>query len=321
MTRAAIRTALLAAAGGRLCYTALRHRPPGGRHIWNRTNHRGETVTLLEGPAVAVAAAAAALAATGSAAAGPWLNPRQRIALAVAGSGAAAFGCYDDLAGHADRRGFKGHLGALAKGELTSGGVKIGGIGAVGLTASALLGPASADDGAAPAVADVIINASLIASAANLANLFDLRPGRAIKVSIAAGLPLAATRGPAAVAAVAPLGAAVALLPDDLAERAMLGDAGANALGAMVGAAAAVALPRPARLAALAGILGLTAASEFVSFTKVIERTPPLRWLDMLGRRPAVDSVGSGRSAADTGPGEPGSAAFAAQQPAAAAPR
>jgi hypothetical protein len=58
----------------------------------------------------------------------------------------------------------------------------------------------------------------------------------------------------------------------------------------MLGAAAA-GLPRPARIALLAGITGLTAASEKVSFTKVIERTPPLRWLDMLGRRPAAPVV------------------------------
>jgi len=51
--------------------------------------------------------------------------------------------------------------------------------------------------------------------------------------------------------------------------------------------AAATGLPRPARLVLLAGIAGLTAASEKVSFTKVIERTPALHWLDMLGRRPA----------------------------------
>ena len=79
------------------------------------------------------------------------------------------------------------------------------------------------------------------------------------------------------------MAAALALLPEDLGERAMLGDAGANALGAMLGASAA-GLSRPARIALLAGIAGLTAASEKVSFTKVIERTPALRWLDMLGR-------------------------------------
>jgi hypothetical protein len=66
----------------------------------------------------------------------------------------------------------------------------------------------------------------------------------------------------------------------------MLGDAGANALGAMLGASAA-GLSRPARIALLAGIAGLTAASEKVSFTKVIARTPALNWLDMLGRRSA----------------------------------
>ena len=93
--------------------------------------------------------------------------------------------------------------------------------------------------------------------------------------------------GAAGAAVAAPLGAALALLPEDLGERTMLGDAGANALGAMLGAAAASCLPRPARVALLAGMIALTVASEKISFTKVIERTPPLRRLDMLGRRPA----------------------------------
>ncbi len=108
----------------------------------------------------------------------------------------------------------------------------------------------------------------------------------------------------------APLGAGLALLPEDLAERAMLGDAGANALGAMLGAAAAGSLPRSARAGLLAGIVALTVASEKVSFTKVIERTPALRRLDMLGRRPAPLTA---PAAAATAPADEGDHPDAAQ--------
>jgi len=286
---AAMRSAIISAAVARLSYSILRARPPGGTATWTRTNHRGEPVTLLEGPAVAIGGVAGALAVGGSG--------RDQLAMAIAGAGAAAFGGYDDLAGNGSSKGFRGHLGALRNGELTTGAVKLAGIGAVGLAAAVIAGGPA--DGAAggngadgvvgrravtAALADTVINAGLIAGGANLLNLFDLRPGRAAKVALIAGGLLAPAGSGASTA---PLAAAAALLPEDLGERAMLGDAGANALGAMLGTAAATSLPRPARLAALGVITGLTAASEVVSFTKVIERTGPLRWLDMLGRRPA----------------------------------
>ena len=291
----------LAAGAARGAYALLRARPPGGTATWTRTNHRGEPVTLLEGPA---AAAGAALAAALT----PGLSARVRTALVTAAAGAGAFGGYDDLAGSGDRRGFRGHLGALAHGQVTTGAIKIGGIGATGVAAGGLLGGAPLD---------VAVNAGLIAGGANLLNLFDLRPGRAIKVAaLAGGLlaaasrpgtagaagngpvtagparagPLAAGPVPGAVLAGIPLGAGLALAGEDLGERAMLGDAGANALGAMLGAAAAASLPRRRRVAVLAGIIALTAASEKVSFTKVIQRTPPLHWLDMLGRLPSAGS-------------------------------
>ncbi len=273
-------SAAAAAGAARLAYSALNRRPPGDPKAWSRTNHRGEPVTLLEGPAVAAGAITGVLglavlrSRTGSAG---W---RSAAAAAVAGAGAAAFGAYDDLAGSGDRRGFRGHLGALRHGEVTTGAVKLGGIGATGIVCAALAGGSPAD---------VVLNAGLVAGGANLLNLFDLRPGRAVKVAVASGA-LVATGG--AVGTVPPLAAAAALLPEDLGERAMLGDCGANALGAMLGAAAA-GLPRPARIALLAGITALTAASEKVSFTKVIERTPALRWLDTLGR-PGAEGVRAG---------------------------
>jgi UDP-N-acetylmuramyl pentapeptide phosphotransferase/UDP-N-acetylglucosamine-1-phosphate transferase len=286
---------VLGAAAARAAYAAFTRRPPGlnglpGDEVWGRTNHRGEPVTLLEGPAFVAGAAAAGLVA-------PGLPARMRAAVLLAGAGGGLLGAYDDLSGSGGSRGFKGHLAALARGEVTSGAVKLLGIGAAGLTAAAVAGTGSRSKPAA--AVDVLINGALVAGGANLLNLFDLRPGRAIKVGLLVGAPLAAASGrvglggraaaaPAAVVAV-PLGAAAALLPEDLGEKAMLGDAGANALGALLGLAA-TRLGRGSRLAILAGVVGLTGASEFVSFTKVIQSTPPLHWFDMLGRRPAPAS-------------------------------
>ena len=305
MTSHGARSALIGAAAARLSYAALRKKAPGGSATWSRTNHRGEEVTLLEGPAVAIGAIAGALAAGGS--------TRDRLALTVAGAGAAAFGGYDDLAGNGISKGFRGHLGALSRGELTTGAVKIAGIGTTGL-AAALIAGAPVDPrrphGAASgplAVADALINAGLVAGGANLVNLFDLRPGRAVKVALLTGGLLASSRrGRAAVAG--PVAAAAALLPEDLDERSMLGDGGANALGAMLGAAAAITLPRTARLGVLAVIVGLTAASEKVSFTKVIERTGPLRRLDMLGRRPVAHTTTPPTGPGSASPAPPGAA-------------
>jgi hypothetical protein len=297
-------SALTSSAVARLTYSVLGRRPPAGKHAWTRTNHRGEPITLLEGPAVAAGGIAGALLAAGP-------GQRERIAMAVAGAGAAAFGGYDDLAGDGSSKGFRGHLGALRKGQLTTGAVKIVGIGATGLAAALIAGQSGgAGDGRGPgvrpaagrrksgaAVADALIDAALVAGLANLLNLFDLRPGRAIKVAIGTGGMLALLPGEAGEASAAPVAAAIALLPEDLGERSMLGDSGANAVGAMLGVAA-TRLPRPARIGLLVTTAGLTAASERVSFTAVIDRTAPLRWLDMLGRRPPAHSAGPDASAA-----------------------
>ena len=192
-------TGVVAAVAARAAYTALRRYPPAGEKTWARTNHRGEPVTLLEGPAVTagavtgqvITAAVAARLTAGPAVTGGHYPERVRVLthpLAIAGLGGVAFGVLDDLRGSAKRRGLRGHLGALAHGEVTTGTVKLAGLAVTGLGAALL-------EGGDPA--DVVINAGLIAGGANLLNLFDLRPGRAIKVAtLSAALIAAAAPSP-----------------------------------------------------------------------------------------------------------------------------
>lgn len=253
---------------------------PGGQARWTRTNHRGEPVSMLEGPAVA-AGLLAGLAVGAN-------DARGAAALTVATGAAATFGIVDDLAEDqtARRKGLKGHLGALAHGELTTGGLKVLGIGAGALVAAALATPRKEGVGAAGRLVDVGTSGALIALSANLVNLLDLRPGRALKAATAVGGVLALARGAGGGAGAAVVGVSYSALDEDLAETDMLGDGGANAIGAALGTALVLSAPRPVRLAALVGVAALTAASEKVSFTRVIESTPVLREIDAWGRRP-----------------------------------
>ncbi|MCG2801627.1 MAG: hypothetical protein L6311_05950 [Cellulomonas sp.] len=235
---------------------------------------------MLEGPALTVGLLAGSVAA--GAVTGQW---RTVAAVAVAGGSAFGLGLLDDLAedrAHV-RKGLRGHLGALAHGELTTGGAKVLGIGAGALAAAALVPHREGATASARAL-DLLSSAALVAGTANLMNLLDLRPGRALK---AAALPLPAVLaagGPAAGLAGAVAGAAAGVARADLAGADMLGDSGANALGAVLGTAVVLAAPRTVRGVALAGVVGVTLLSERTSLTGLIERTPVLRQLDAWGR-------------------------------------
>ena len=264
---------LLAGVTGSLALRALRAAPPGGAARWERTNHAGRPVTLLEGPAYAVGAA------TGAALLGGGPAP------VLATTTAAALGALDDLAGDSSSKGLRGHLGALARGEVTTGAVKVLGLALTGLATAALVdrGERSLRGGDGPSTLDTLVGGAVVAGTANLLNLLDLRPGRALKATLALGA-VAATRPRAVVAGATAAGAAVGLLRPDLAGESMLGDTGANAAGALLGTALVQGAGRRGRWTALAVLVGLTLASEKVSFTKVIESTPVLRELDALGR-------------------------------------
>ena len=143
----------------------------------------------------------------------------------------------------------------------------------------------------------VLVNGAIIALAANLANLFDRAPGRCLKVALVcsgallAGMCIGMSqflyartfRPTLAVAVMA--GVLVVMLADDLRERTMLGDTGANAIGAMLGVGVLVT-PQAVRIVVLIVLVALNLLSEKVSFTKVIDSVAPLRWFDRLGTLP-----------------------------------
>ncbi|MCX4473101.1 hypothetical protein C5N14_29675 [Micromonospora sp. MW-13] len=279
---------LIAGAGAAAARYALREvRTSPVAPALERTNFRGRTLTLAAGPALAAGAAAAGAFGAPSGPAG--------AAALVAGVGGGAVGVYDDVVGARPEqraaKGFAGHLAALREGRVTAGLVKIVGVGAAGLGAAALLAadstvaahPRRQRHGAVGRTVDVLLGAGVIAGTANLLNLLDLRPGRALKSGLLLGAPLAG--GPHGGIAAGAVGAAAGLLGEDLDEQVMVGDGGANALGAVLGVALAARTGPLGRAAVLAVLAGLTAASEKVSFTQVIQATPGLRELDALGRR------------------------------------
>jgi UDP-GlcNAc:undecaprenyl-phosphate GlcNAc-1-phosphate transferase len=253
-----------------------------------RENHRGAAIATAGGLVLVVAAVAlegtARLVEVVAADAGhepvelATRIPRLMVLVAVLGLG--ALGLVDDLVGDGESGGFKGHLGALARGRLTTGALKLFGGAAVCLVAVSL------DIVAAPG--RFLADAALVALAANLGNLFDRAPGRVGKISVLCFLVLAVATGfDARLAGTAVVvGAGLAVLVPDLREKVMLGDVGANVLGAALGLGVVVACGPLVRTVVLVLLALLNLASEAVSFSSVIARVPPLRAADRLGRPP-----------------------------------
>ncbi|GAA2455975.1 hypothetical protein [Streptomyces glaucus] len=244
---------VLAAVLTRAGTAALRAAAPGGRARWERKNHAGRAVGLYAGPASALAVAVGA--------------GRVRPAAGLAVLAAGACGAYDDVAGAGDpRRGFRAHLAALRDGEVTSGAVKLFGVSAAGLAAGALLRERPLDK---------VLAGAVIASAAHCVNLVDVRPGRAAAAVLALGAPGLLREGAGAELAATALGAAAAVLPDDLGERTMLGDTGAHALGAALGTAVAAGSGRAGLVAHAVALVAATVWGERVSAVARAGRRSP----------------------------------------------
>lgn len=277
----AIAGLLAGVVGGLLCWRLLR--PVFASPLLERTNYRDHRLPTAGGLVIILVALGGEAAVSVALAAGADLDagntgPRW-TALGVA-LGFGLLGLLDDLVGDASARGYRGHLQSLARGELTTGGIKLFGGAAVAIVVAGWV----PHEGLGWLFAD----AALIATAANLGNLLDRAPGRTLKVTTVAGLVVIVAAGlPAELVGVALIvGAGLAMVRPDLHEEEMLGDTGANVLGGAVGLGVVLVAPGWLRLLVLAVVLGLNLLSERVSFSAVIERTALLRAVDRAGRRP-----------------------------------
>jgi UDP-N-acetylmuramyl pentapeptide phosphotransferase/UDP-N-acetylglucosamine-1-phosphate transferase len=197
--------------------------------------------------------------------------------------GVALLGLIDDLLAGTSR-GWRGHGRALLGGQFSTGALKA--VGSLALALYALQG--------IPGVGHYLLAVALLVLTTNLFNLLDLRPGRAAKAFLLLGafLSLIAWHGRSPEEAglvplwmVGPLAAPILVVGFyDLRERTMLGDVGANLIGAVAGLWLIYAFDTTGQLIALAVVLALTVYGEFRSLNTLIERTPLLRQIDSIGR-------------------------------------
>ncbi len=190
--------------------------------------------------------------------------------------GVAALGLFDD-AYSGPSRGWRGHGAAVRRGEFPSGLLKA--LGTLGLAASVV---ASATVDVGPYLLSVLI----LVLATNLFNIVDLRPGRASKLLLLVTIGCAIAVGTDLIEAYGTyLGAIIVVAVYDLRERGMLGDTGANLLGAVAGLMLVTTIESTFGLALCALVLlAVTAYGEFRSISAFVERTPGFRHLDSIGR-------------------------------------
>lgn len=254
------------------------------RPAFRRTNYRGRDVATAGGLVLVIAVVLGEVVLSAAGRLGDVdlvaRDARRGVVAAVVGFG--LLGLLDDLTGDTSTTGYRGHLRALLRGEVTTGVLKILGGGVVSLVAVAI----ALDELSLPLV---LLDAAVVALTANVANLLDRRPGRVGKTTVAVGLTLcaAAAFSPDLAGTALVVGGAAGLLVPDLREELMVGDTGANPMGAALGLGVALVAPTVGIMVWLFAALALNLVSERVSFTTVIDGNRVLRRLDGLGRRDA----------------------------------
>lgn len=260
------------------------------RPAFQRSNYRGVSLATSAGIVTVVAVLFAAaligvIEAMGIRRIFPGLEALYLSCLAAGGFG--MLGLLDDLAVDEGLSGFRGHVRAATQGRLTAGSLKM----LAGPAVALVVATRTADS----SLWSLLVQGGIIALSANLANLFDRAPGRVTKTATVALVVLGVATAlayrdggprllPALAGAATMLGASWGLMRAELREQLMLGDAGANPLGAVLGLAVVLTQSPLVQIVVLVVLVALNLLSEVVSFSRIIRGFAPLRILDDLGR-------------------------------------
>lgn len=267
---------LMAAVAGLVCGRAARYIARSSPLA--RPNYRGLSIPVAAGIAITIGMLAAAALARFLFAIAPGSERFATMVRLIPGVlavllGFGLLGLWDDVAGSSGERGWRAHIDALRRGRASAGALKV----IAGAAIAFSVAPGET-------LAWVIVNGAVIALCANLSNLLDLRPGRASKTFCVLALVMIIANGPMGMHLAAALGATLAFLPLDLRERAMLGDTGSNALGALLGLAITLTAPHMVVAVLLVILVALNAAGQKPGLSSIIRSAPAFRAFDAAGR-------------------------------------
>ncbi len=186
-------------------------------------------------------------------------------------------GLIDDIIGNKNVSGLRGHFNSFFKGKLTSGILKA----FIGVVTALIISLFLFDS-----LTEFLLDTLIMVLFTNLLNLFDLRPGRAIKIYLFLGIIflLIGLAGFSQLILYSIIGFCIGYLPQDLRAKSMMGDTGSNALGMSLGIISVINFSIILKYLLLFILILIHSITEKYSISKIIENNTILDYIDQLGR-------------------------------------
>ncbi len=188
-------------------------------------------------------------------------------------------GFIDDMVGKTEYKGMISHLKqfVLYK-NFTTGALKA----LTGVTVSLIVSYCIPEE---KNLSSILIGTLVFSLFTNLINMFDTRPGRAVKFFILFSVILIGMAPRHVLLITIILAPVIIYLPMDIKGSIMLGDTGSNILGGMLGITSLLILDGAIQVATVILLMALHYIGDRYSFTSIIKGSKILSYIDKFGRK------------------------------------